>query len=320
MRSFCQADVPACHAMLLLRSLPLLFALILLVAAGPARAAESDHALPGLSLPLKPVLRKQAPQLQQRLQALLAGLQATPQLADPRGVSVHPGLAITQDPELPLTRAAARIHLLPINAADRASVIDRKSGRYQGVGEGNDIEILINDAAHLKLDLANRDAMFYEPSRVGEIAGLPLYQVGGAMPALVIMAPGRPLWLRMTVGEYLERAIREGGASGKYASEFAARQTPEFMTRTACVATRSRDVVGDCQGAEPTYHVRMNPAYLKLDPRRQDAIQLVTVKVGSMRLYTTLERHRREHPYSPLSQALAALEQYHWRQVAAWLE
>lgn len=295
----------------------LLFCCSLLLSAAPARAAESDD-LPGLSLPLRPVLRKQSPQLQQRLQTLLAGLQATPPLADPRGVSVHPGLAITQDPELPLTRASARIHLLPINAADRATVVDRKTGRYQGVGEGNDIEVLVNDASQLQLDLARPDSLFYEPWRVGEIAGLPLYQVGGAMPVLLIEAPGRPLWLRLTVGEYLERLVREGGILANQARQYAAGLTPEALSQPACVATRMRQLVGDCQGANATYHVRLNPAYV--NPRRPDAIQLMTVKVDSMRLYTTLERHRREHPRTPLSQALAAMEAYDWRQVLAWLE
>lgn len=305
--------------MLLRRSLLILCCSLSLPAAG-VRAAESDTLLPGASLPLKPVLRKQAPQLQQRLQTLLAGLQATPQLADPRGVSVHPGLAITQDPQLPLTRASARIHLLPLRAADRETVVDRKSGRYQGVGEGNDIEVLVNDASHLKLDLSRRDTLFYEPRRVGEIAGLPLYQVGGAMPALVIAAPDRPLWLRISVAEYLERVMSEGEPDATQARQFAATQTPEFLASTACVATRRRQLVSDCQEPDPTYHVRLNPAYLQLDPHRQDAIQLMTVKVGSMRLYTTLERYRRENPHGTLSQALAAMEQYDWAQAVRWLE
>lgn len=301
----------------MLRPLLLLFLALLTQA---VQAAASDESLPGATLPLKPVLRKQAPQLQLRLQTLLTGLQATPQLADPRGVSVHPGLAITQDPELPLTRANARIHLLPLRAADRDTVVDRKSGRYQGVGEGNDIEILVNDASHLKLDLSRRDALFYEPRRVGEIAGLPLYQVGGAMPVLVIAAPERPLWLRLSVADYLQRQMGEGEPDASHARAFAATLTPEFLARPACVATRMRQLVSDCTEPDPTHHVRLNPAYLKLDPRRQDAIQLMTVKVGAMRLYTTLERHRRENPHNTLSQALAAMEQYDWTQVARWLE
>lgn len=301
----------------LLPALCCAFGLVLPCLAAPA--SESTD-LPGRHLALKPVLRKQAPQLQQRMQTLLSGLQATPQLADPRGVSVHPGLAITQDPESPMIRANAFVRLLPINAADRATVVDPKTGRYQGVGEGNAIEILVNDASHLSIDLAQRDAIFYEPQRVGEIAGFPLYAVGGSMATLLIEAPGRPLWLRLTVAEYLERLKKENGFNAEPARRAAASLAPAVLAGPACVPKRRGEVVSDCQGSDPTYLVRLNPAYQQFDPRRPEAIRLLTVKVGSMRLYTSLERHRQEQPLTPLSQALAAMEQYDWTQVARWLE
>ncbi|HEY1131603.1 MAG TPA: hypothetical protein VGF12_19505 [Roseateles sp.] len=302
------------------RLLPILCCVAGLVAPGLALSSLESTELPGRQLPLKPVLRKQAPELQQRMQTLLAGLQATPQLADPRGVSVHPGLAITQHPELPMIRASGRVHLMPINAADRDTVIDPKTGRYQGVGEGNSVEILVNDSSHLKIDLTKRDAIFYEPERAGSIAGFPLYVIGGSMPFMLIEAPGRSLWKRVTVAEYLERLTTEGGFDAEPARRAAATLSPAVLAGPACAAVRRGEVVSDCIGPDPTYLVRLNPSYLQIDPRRPDAIQLMTVKVGSMRLYTTLEEHRKRSPRSPLSQALAAMEQYDWKQAARWVE
>lgn len=302
------------------RLLPILCCIAGLGAPGLARAVLDASELPGQHLPLKPVLRKQAPELQQRMQTLLGGLQATPPLADPRGVSVHPGLAITQDPELPMIRANARVLLLPINPADRDSVVDAKTGRYRGVGEGNAIEVLVNDASHLKINLSRGDAIFYEPQRAGSIAGLPLYVVGGSMPTLLIEAPGRPLWLRLTAAEYLERLKAEGGFDAEPARRAAATLAPAVLAGPACVGVRRGELVSDCSEPDPTHLVRLNPAYHKVDPRRPDAIKLMTVKVGSMRLYTTLERHRQEQPRTPLSQALAAMEQYDWKQAARWVE
>ncbi|HEY0092743.1 MAG TPA: hypothetical protein VGB96_00400, partial [Archangium sp.] len=242
----------------------------------------------------------------------------TPQLADPRGVSVHSGLAVLPHPELGVTMAEATVLLLPIHKSDRTTVVDKKTGRYQGVGEGNTLEIKVNDLERLKIDPSQPEAIFYEPPQVSTHQGLPVYQVGSTTPILVITAKNRQLWRRVTAREYLERLIREGGPDGEAARKQLGQLAPGAADKPACAATKRGESVGTCQGSDPTYLVMLNPRYF--NTQKPDAIQLVTVRLGADAHAKRNERYFQEHPRDPVTQAAKAYAQYDWTQVAALVE
>ncbi|OJT24245.1 hypothetical protein BO221_13780 [Archangium sp. Cb G35] len=283
----------------------------------PATASEPDD-LPGVTTPTAQTLRKKAPELQRKLMGVLDGLKQTPQLADPRGVSVRSGLAIKSHPELGVTTAEATLLLLPIRKSDRATVVDKKTGRYHGVGEGNALEIKVNDLERLKINTMQPDAIFYEPPQVGTHQGLPIYQVGGATPILVLTAKDRQLWRRVTAKEYLERMIRDGGPDGEAAKKQLGQLAPGAGDKPACVPTRRGESVGSCQDSEPTYLVKLNTGYF--NTKKPDAIQLVTVRLGTSSHMQPSESYFREHPLDPLTQAAKAYDQYDWKQLAALVE
>ncbi len=283
----------------------------------PAAAAEPDD-LPGITPPTSQKIRKKAPELQRKLMGVLEGLKQTPQLADPRGVSVHSGLSVQPHPELGVTMAEATVLLLPIRKSDRTTVVDKKTGRYQGVGEGNTLEIKVNDLERLKIDPSQPEAIFYEPPQVGTHQGLPVYQVGSATPFLVITAKDRQLWRRVTAKEYLERMIREGGPDGEAAKKQLGQLGPGAADKPACVATKRGEMVGSCQGSDPTYLAMLNPRYF--NTKKPDALQLVTVRLGAASHTKPSEKYFQEHPRDPLTQAARAYAQYDWTQVAALVE
>ncbi|WP_375764879.1 hypothetical protein NR798_24485 [Archangium gephyra] len=292
-------------------------ATLLCVALSLPAAAEPDD-LPGTTPPTSQKLRKRAPELQRKLMGVLDGLKQTPQLADPRGVSVHSGLSLQAHPELGVTMAEATILLKPINKSDRDTVVDKKTGRYQGVGEGNTLEIKVNDLERLKINAAQPEAIFYEPPQVSTHQGLPVYQVGSATPILVITAKNRQLWRRLTAKEYLERLIREGGSDGEAAKKQLGQLAPGAGDKPACVPTKRGEIVGSCQGSDPTYLAMLNPGYF--NTKKPDAIQLVTVRLGAASHTKPTERYFQEHPRDPLTQAAKAYAQYDWTQLAALVE
>ncbi|PTL85833.1 hypothetical protein [Vitiosangium sp. GDMCC 1.1324] len=281
----------------------------------PAAARDPDD-LPGITYPTAPVVRKKAPEMQRKLQGVLEGLQHTPQLADPRGVSVHSGLSLVPEPDLRVTKAEATVLLKPIFKDSKETHVDKKTGRYQGVGEGNTIEIKVNDLERLRIDPSNPDAILYEPPQVGSLQGFPLYQVGSATPILLLTAKDRQLWRRLTAKEYLERVIREGGPDG----EAAKRQLAQGgnLDRPACVPVKRGESVGSCDGTNATYLVTWNPGYF--NAKKPDAIQLVTIRIGAASHTKPTENYFKQHPLDPLTQAVKAYEQYDWSQLAKLIE
>lgn len=282
----------------------------------PAVAREPDD-LPGITYPTAQVIRKKAPELQRKLMGVLDGLQRVPQMTDPHGVSVHPGLTIVPSHALPVTMAEARLLLLPIHK-DHKPYVDKK-GRYQGFsGDGDTLEIKVNDIERLGLNPSVPDALFYEPEQVGMLQGLPIYQFGRATPIVLITAKDRQLWRRITVTEYLTRMSRERGPDGEAAKRALGQLAPGAGDRPACVPTRMREIVGSCEGAQATYLATWNPGYF--DAKRPNAIQLVTVRIGAPSHKKPSEKYFQEHPLDPVTQAYKVREQYDWSQLAKLVE
>ncbi len=292
------------------------------VRSGPSIAPSSGWSgpddLPGLTFPTSQRIRKKAPDLQRKLMGVLEGLQRVPQMTDPHGVSVHSGLTIVPSPALPVTMAEARLHLLPIHKNDKETYFDKKTGRYQGVGEGNDIEIKVNDIERMGLNPSLPDALFDEPRQVGTLQGLPIYQFRSAKPIVLIAAKDRQLWRRITATEYLTRAARAGGPDGEAAKRALGQLAPGAGDRPACLPTRRGEVVGSCEGAQATYVASWNPGYF--DAKRPNAIQLVTIRIGAARFQQPSEKYFQEHPLDPLTQAYKVREQYDWSQLANLVE
>lgn len=283
----------------------------------PVAAKEPDD-LPGLTYPTSQVVRKKAPELQRKLMSVLEGLQRTPQLVEPRGVSVHSGLSIATSPELRVTTAEATLLLKPIFKSDDETYVDKKTGRYQGVGEGNTLELKVNDLERLALDPSLPEALFYEPTRVGTHQGLPVYKFGNAKPILVITAKDRQLWRRITVAEYLTRISRERGPDGEAAKRQLGQLASGAADEPACVATRRGEIVGSCAGARATHLVVWNPGYF--DARKPDALQLVTVRLGAASHTKPTGAFFQQHPLDPLTQVAKVYAQYDWSQVAKLVE
>ena len=291
------------------------------VRSGPSSAPSSGWSgpddLPGITYPAAKVVRKKAPELQRKLMGVLEGLQRVPQMTDPHGVSVHPGLTIVPSHALPVTMAEARLLLLPIFKRHNPYV--DKQGRYQGFsGDGNILEIKVNDIERLGLNPSLPDALFDEPRQVGTLQGLPIYQFRRATHIVVITAKDRQLWRRITATEYLTRAARAGGPDGEAAKRALGQLAPGAGDRPACLPTRRGEVVGSCEGAQATYIAAWNPGYF--DAKRPNAIQLVTIRIGAARFQQPSEKYFQEHPLDPLTQAYKVREQYDWSQLANLVE
>ncbi|QRN92895.1 hypothetical protein JRI60_27175 [Archangium violaceum] len=283
----------------------------------PAGAAEPD-AVPGISH--KPLLtvQKRAPELERKVMGVLEGLLRTPQLADLKGASAHPSITIEPNSKLKVTKASVSLLLKPIFKNDRETVVDKKTGRYQGVGEGSLLEIRVNALSRLSFDTSIPDNLYYEPTRVKEHQGLPVYQVGGETPFLLITAKDRHPWRRVTVSEYLARLVREGGSDAAEAKKQAAQLTGGAGDKPACVPRKRTEIVGNCEGPNATYYITWNSKYF--DPKKPDAIQLVIVYMGHASHKTQDERYYQQHPLDPFTQLARAYEQYDWSQVARLVE
>lgn len=288
----------------------------LLLAAGASLAQTVDpDDLPGhVLLPPGKVIRHKAPALQARLQALLDEMLALPRLAAPRGISVHSGFHVRRDPTTGMSQGTLNVILKPLFRRSALTAQTPAGTRYYSDGEGNVLELAINDLARLQIDPERPDAMHYRPQRVGEHQGQPVYSINGGGPLLVLAAPGRPLWLPVSVGEYLDAQLHSGEPAAPLLA-LKASLDPAQQRAPACVPTRRGQLVGRCDEPDATELVRWNPAYF--DTRRPDAAQLITVKVGHMRQQDTRARFRVEHPLAPWSQAMAVLDDIDWQRVAA---
>jgi hypothetical protein len=289
----------------------------LLAASGCALAAEPADR-PGAVLEPAVVMRTSAPTVLPRLKALLQGLLATPPLANPRGMSVHPGITLTRDPVNGLVTGSVRLLLKPLGAGDVVSTRGPGEPRWIGQGEGDSIEVRFNDVAALQVEAENAAAIIHRPTTVGHWHGLPLLQVAKATPVLVIAPAGRPLWVPITLGEHLATRAGAGGPDATAAREQLAALDDAGRASPACAPHRRADPAGDCAAPDATFYVRWNQRYF--DTRRRDAVQLVTVQLGHARHEQTSPAFRQAHPLSPLVQAITACEAYDWNDVARWVE
>lgn len=291
---------------------------ILLCVSGPGAMAMEAADMQGEVLPPAVVTRTTAPKVLSRLRAMLQSLLATPPLSNPRGMSVHPGITLTRDPVNGLVTGSVRVLLKPLVASDSVRARGNGAPRWIGQGEGDSIEIRINDAEPLQVEPDNPAALLHQPVTVGRWHGLPLLQVANATPVLVIAATGRPLWRPVTLGEHLTSRAAAGGPDAKAAREQLAALNESGRSAPACAPRRRAEPAGDCSAPDATVYVRWNSNYF--DTTRRDAIQLMTVRLGYPRHKETSTAYRTAHPTDPLVQALAACETFDWNTVADWVE
>jgi hypothetical protein len=155
-------------------------------------------------------------QVSARVTKLLDVVLQAPPFREPRGMSIHPSMAVSAPPDHAAKHHPAVVRgfvlALPINVENKRSVQDKKTGAWKGTGEGPTMKLHVNDLGVFlvsdPLDLSRPGQYFSEPRKVGEVQGFPVYDTGGKEVLLISKRDALP-WRPFPVESYLKGLIAQ---------------------------------------------------------------------------------------------------------------
>lgn len=151
-----------------------------------------------------------------RLSKMLELVLQAPQLREPRGMSLHPSMVASAPPANAVKHHPAVIEATVlaklITVEDKRAKQDKTTGAWIGTGEGPMLRMRFNDlGAFLSatpVDYATPAQYFYEPARIGEVGGFPVYRVDGKEVLLIHKREALP-WRPYSVERYVQARIAD---------------------------------------------------------------------------------------------------------------
>lgn len=151
-----------------------------------------------------------------RLSKMLDVVLQAPQLREPRGMSLHPSMVASLPPANAVKHHPALIEATVltkmITVEDKRAKQDKATGAWMGTGEGPMLRMRFNDlGAFLSatpVDYATPAQYFYEPARIDEVGGFPVYRVDGKEVLLIHKRETLP-WRPYSVERYVQARIAE---------------------------------------------------------------------------------------------------------------
>lgn len=251
----------------------------------------------------------QAKIMKGKVDTVLELLRQTPALSTLQGFSINQHIFLHPTQASPA--AGAEGYLLVRRIDPAKSKVDKASGALQGIGEGPDITVQVNDQAALFGYAVGKDKhgdYFQIAARPKLLQGFPVYEQRGS-DVVVIAKPGRIPYINISKQRFLDGLIAEdlkqaeqlrkqlattkdaaGRAEiGKYIPQWEnkaaekqaaldAMPESERQAPTCPSNNHKRGLFADCNEPGTVYYVTFNPDYFDAS-KPKASIQLITIDV-----------------------------------------